>query len=82
VVRPFDRDQWSREDLIERILNGPEEEIFEVKSPSFKMPEKARIFDSVVCDQCGEAAREDKIRLDHGRRLCLDCHEAYERVFL
>jgi formylmethanofuran dehydrogenase subunit E len=82
VTRPFDREQWSREGLIDRILNDPAEEIFEKKVPDFALPEKARLFDSVVCDECGEAAREDKIRLDHGRKLCLDCHKEYGRSFL
>ncbi|AGN26565.1 formylmethanofuran dehydrogenase [Candidatus Methanomassiliicoccus intestinalis] len=82
IVKNFDKESYSREELIQHILDSPAEDIFEMSEPRSEMPEKARMFQSVVCECCGEAAREDKIRLQDGKKVCLDCFESYERFFL
>ena len=61
------------------LLNAPVDEIFECKTVSVALPERARIFSSIPCEKCGEVAPEHKIRLQEGRRLCLDCFEEYTR---
>lgn len=78
VMRDFDRAGKSREELIDFILNGPEEEVLEIKRPSFEVPTRAKIFHSIKCECCGESAREDLIRIQNGRKVCLDCFEGYE----
>ena len=55
------------------------EDMFEVKKATIKLPEKARLFDSCVCDCCGETAGANWIRLAGGKKLCLDCYESYDR---
>lgn len=55
------------------------EELFEVKEATIRLPEKARLFDSYVCDCCGETAGANWIRLAGDRKLCLDCYETYDR---
>lgn len=79
---PFNRDEYEREELIRRILTSPAEDIFKISRPAFELPQKARMFDSIVCEICGEAAREDKIRIQEGKKVCLDCFEEYKRCFL
>ncbi|MDR3206001.1 MAG: FmdE family protein, partial [Candidatus Methanoplasma sp.] len=81
VLKDLSRDA-GREELIDNLLNGPADKIFDAKAPHFAVPEKARIFNSVICDGCGESAREDKIRLDGEKKLCLDCYKEYFRSFL
>ena len=54
-------------------------EMFEVKQTTIRLPEKARLFNSYVCDCCGEVAGANWIRLSGDRKLCLDCYEAYDR---
>lgn len=78
VLREFDRDE-DREVVMNRILSAPLEDVFEVKEPLMDLPEKARIFNSVRCEDCGELSREDKIRLEEGRMLCLHCFQPYDR---
>jgi formylmethanofuran dehydrogenase subunit E len=39
----------------------------------------ARIFAGVVCEDCGEAAPEDKARLHEDKKVCLDCVPDYSR---
>ena len=81
VLRPFDRDR-PKEEVIAEILAKPYGELFEVKEPGFEVPEKARLFDNVVCCKCGESVREDMVRLQKGKPYCLDCFPRYDRGWM
>lgn len=63
----------------EYILNAPVDEIFEFKQPNFELPEKARLFKTVICENCGEGAPEYKMRIQDGKIVCLDCFKDYNR---
>ena len=54
-------------------------DMFDVKDATIQLPEKARLFDSYVCDCCGETTGANWIRLAGDKKLCLDCHESYNR---
>lgn len=54
-------------------------EMFDVKPTALEVPEPARIFDSYVCETCGEVTGSNWIRLVGGKKLCLDCVQAYDR---
>ena len=54
-------------------------EMFDVKDTTIQIPEKARLFDSYVCDCCGETTGANWIRLAGDKKLCLDCYESYNR---
>ena len=81
VLRPFDRDR-PKEEVIAEILAKPYGELFEIKEPGFEMPEKARLFDNVVCCKCGESVREDMVCLQKGKPYCLDCFPRYDRGWM
>lgn len=55
------------------------EEMFDVKEATICLPEKARAFNSYVCDYCGETTGANWIRLAGDKKLCLDCYETYDR---
>ena len=55
------------------------EEMFDVKQTTIRLPEQARLFDSYICDCCGEVTASNWIRLSGDRKLCLDCYESYDR---
>ena len=55
------------------------EEMFAVKETAIALPEKAKLFDSYVCDCCGETTGANWIRLCGDKKLCLDCYETYDR---
>ena len=55
------------------------EQMFEVKETTICLPEKARLFDSYICDCCGETTGANWIRLAGDKKLCLDCYENYDR---
>ena len=69
-----ERDEWQQE-----LMEMPDEDIFEVKEVTFKLPEKAKIFVSYPCEKCGEMTAESFIRLEDGKKLCPDCYEEYSR---
>jgi len=70
---------FERAQLQDHILSAPLEELFDLKEPSFELPEQARFFTSVVCEKCGEIAPEHKMRLEEGKTICLDCAREYTR---
>jgi formylmethanofuran dehydrogenase subunit E len=68
-----------RSEYQEYLLHAPVDEVFDCRKVEISLPKRARIFSSVICEQCGEAASENKIRLWEGKRVCLDCFENYDR---
>ncbi|MGB8454593.1 MAG: FmdE family protein [Anaerocolumna sp.] len=70
----MNRAEWQ-----EYLLNAPVDEVFTVSAPKFDLPEKARIFQTVVCEICGEGAPEHKMHLQDGKKVCTDCFESYNR---
>ena len=54
-------------------------DMFDVKQTTIKLPERARLFDSYVCECCGESTGANWIRLAGGKMLCLDCYAEYDR---
>ncbi len=70
------REQWQA-----HILEAPYTEIFAFSEPKFDLPEKARIFNTLVCGICGEGAPEHKMHLQNGETVCEDCFSPYTRGF-
>lgn len=67
------------EDYRKFVLDGPLEETFKVCETKIPMPEKARSMETIICKICGEGAPENKIRIQGGKTVCLDCLEEYNR---
>lgn len=71
-----------RNEMESYILNEPDpHNIFIFRSPGFECPKKARIFQSYNCEICGENTSEPMIRLQDGKRCCLDCVDLYTRGY-
>jgi len=71
--------EMTREERTKFILEGPIEEVYEIKKPHYEIPQKARIFNTIICENCKEGTPEHKIRLSKNKKLCLDCYEGYSR---
>lgn len=54
-------------------------EMFDIMDTRITLPESARIFDSYVCDCCGETAGANWIRMQGEKRVCIDCFTMYDR---
>ncbi|OAA83658.1 FmdE family protein [Clostridium ljungdahlii] len=68
-----------RQKDIDYLLNCPCEKLFYYKKPEFSVPEKARSFNNIVCENCGEDTAEHRIRIMNGKKVCLDCFKEYSR---
>ena len=69
----------TREESLNCYLTLPAEKLFLVKETVIPLPEPARIFDSYVCECCGEVTGANWIRLAGGKKLCVDCYSQYDR---
>ncbi|MDD4588280.1 MAG: FmdE family protein [Heliobacteriaceae bacterium] len=78
IVKPF-KGEMDRKQRWQYILDASVDEIFSFNKPSFELPEKARLFTTIICENCGEGAPEHKIRLQQGKKVCLDCFKDYNR---
>ena len=63
----------------EYLLNAPVDDVFDCKEVDLSLPERARLFISVICEECGESAPEHKMHLQEGKIVCLDCFREYGR---
>ena len=54
-------------------------DMFDVKETTIALPEAVKLFDSYICECCGESTGANWIRLAGGKKLCLDCYENYDR---
>ncbi len=70
----MERSEWE-----EYLLNAPVEDIFTFSVPKADVPENARLFTTVICEQCGEGAPEHLMHLQDGKTVCTDCFESYSR---
>lgn len=71
--------ELNRKERQRYILEAPMDEVFKVYNVDVTLPEPARIFETIICEKCNEGAPEHKIRLEGGKRLCLDCISEYSR---
>jgi formylmethanofuran dehydrogenase subunit E len=72
-------EEMTREQSFNYYHECKQEDLFTVKETKIALPERARLFDSYVCECCGESTGANWIRLAGGRKLCLDCYETYDR---
>ncbi|CVK18266.1 FmdE family protein [Sporomusa sphaeroides] len=62
-----------------RLLAAPAEDLFKIQKVELKLPAEAKIFNSVICEYCGEKVMESRARLQNGKIACLACTEEYSR---
>ncbi|MGH4125438.1 MAG: FmdE family protein [Clostridium sp.] len=71
--------EMSREERQKYILEAPANEVFSIEKPHFEVPKSARLFATIICENCREGVPEHKIRISNGKKLCLDCLDEYSR---
>jgi len=62
-----------------KVMEVPDDLIFTVTEVEPEVPEKARIFRSVICARCGEKVSESRARLQDGEIVCIPCYDHYSR---
>ncbi len=63
----------SKKERMEYILSADEEKLFTIKEVKMDFPEKAKIFNSYICAECGEKTAENAVSLINGRYVCNSC---------
>ena len=76
-LRPEEKKEMEglRSRVIEDILSAKDEDLLAVREVDIPAPEKARIYPSLKCQECGEAFMEILGRTAGGKVLCKDCYE-------
>jgi len=64
-----------RRELIQLILTHDPEKLLDWRWLEDEPPRPARIRPSIICDSCGEAVMETRIRKVNGKSLCIPCSE-------
>jgi len=62
-----------------RIMESDLTALFDIKTASGPVPEKARNLPSLLCESCGEEVMETRTRRFEGMVLCIPCFEDMER---
>jgi formylmethanofuran dehydrogenase subunit E len=74
------KDFRERMDVISQTMRKtPVEEMFDIQFVDVKIPQKARIFNSVKCAKCGEMMAESRARVQNSEYVCIPCYEEYTR---
>ena len=81
VLRDPEED-LNKEQRFDYFRNTPGKDLFDCKKTTLALPEPARIFDSYICQGCGENTAANWIRIQNGRKLCLDCWKPYDRFHI
>jgi len=68
-----------QEERVKEFLEADLDDLFTITDVSPEAPEKARIFKSVICEQCGEPVMEPRARVRDGKFACIPCSENYSR---
>jgi len=56
-----------------RVLELPDEEVFDIRRMTIEIPAYARIFANVKCSVCGENVMEPRARMEDGKPVCIPC---------
>lgn len=73
------RSQALREAQTETLLTLPLETLFDIQTITPEIPERAHIYQSVICAGCGEKTMETRVRLLQGEPYCIPCFDARNR---
>ena len=71
--------QKLRQNMQERLMTLPLEEVFTVQQLDKRPPRPPRIMESIACQDCGEKTMESRTRRFAGRTLCIPCFEKVEQ---
>ncbi|MFB3764488.1 MAG: hypothetical protein ACE14P_04475 [Methanotrichaceae archaeon] len=64
-----------RDQVTQYLINATDDEIFSVREVDMPAPERARIYPSLKCQECGEGFMEICGGMANGKVLCKDCFE-------
>ncbi|NHI93055.1 MAG: formylmethanofuran dehydrogenase [Candidatus Lokiarchaeota archaeon] len=73
-LTPNERSEFIK-NLYFRLLEKPLNNFIDVEKINMTFPDEAHIFQTIICESCGEGVMETRIRVKDGRKLCISCAE-------
>jgi formylmethanofuran dehydrogenase subunit E len=67
-----------RQERIDSILESGEK-LFNINEVDTTPPDKARIFDSFICERCGELTMETRVCEKENKKFCIPCCKEFEK---
>ncbi|MGM0652399.1 MAG: FmdE family protein [Bacillota bacterium] len=76
-----DREKYDQkaEEALKAFLADPLESAVDIRELEIDPPEKARIFNTVTCAECGERVMEPRARVKKGQIVCIPCADPYDQ---
>ena len=76
-----DREKYDQkaQETLKTFLTDPLESAVDIQKVKIDPPEKARIFNTINCADCGERVMEPRARVKKGQMVCIPCSDPYER---
>lgn len=65
--------EYIREQVLQDILNLSDDDLLSIREVDIPEPNRARIYPTIKCQECGEGFMEIKGRTANGKILCKDC---------
>lgn len=56
-----------------KLLDVPDDEVFDIQRMNIEVPAYARIFGNAKCAVCGENTMESRARMQEGKPICIPC---------
>ena len=80
-LKPISREKLSKDEFYNLIMESSDDNIFNVKKLKIRdeeIPNRARIFNPIICEKCNEPTMETRIKLLNGKKVCIPCYELYK----
>ncbi|MDO4542133.1 MAG: FmdE family protein [Bacillota bacterium] len=77
VLKPRPQD-LNREEILNYYLSLAPEDMFDLKETKIILPEAAKLFESHICQGCGEETGANWVHLKGDKKLCSDCYKEYD----
>ncbi|MGL6297674.1 MAG: TraR/DksA C4-type zinc finger protein, partial [Methanobacteriaceae archaeon] len=61
--------------VCKKIIDSKASDIFNIEYIDVAVPDAATIYNTIICDECGEGASENRIKEINGKKLCIPCFE-------
>ena len=72
----------TRKESLEYYQGLEPKEMFDIMDTKIPLPRTAQLFDSYVCESCGETTGAHWIRIREDKKLCIDCYGEYNPLHL
>lgn len=61
--------------VCQKIIDSEASDIFNIEYIDVAVPKAATIYNTIICDECGEGTSENRIKEINGKKLCIPCFE-------